>query len=63
MIDDIKRRVWSIVTGKEEEKPKQEEENEDKKVIVIERGGNSDPEPDIRTIGLFTDSSGTFILE
>jgi len=63
MIDDIKRRVWSIVTGKEEEKPKQEEENEDKKVIVIERGGNSDPEPDIRTIGLFTDITEEKIAE
>ena len=63
MIDDIKRRVWSIVTGKEEEKPKQEEENEDKKVIVIERGSNSDPEPDIRTIGLFTDIKEEKIAE
>jgi len=63
MIDDIKRRVWSIVAGKEEEKPKQEEENEDKKVIVIERGGNSDPEPDIRTIGLFTDITEEKIAE
>ena len=61
MIDDIKRRVWNIVTGKE--KPKQEEENEDKKVIVIERGPSSEPEPDIRTIGLFTDITEEKIAE
>ena len=38
MIDDIKRRVWNIVAGKEDEKPEQEEEQDDKKVVVIERG-------------------------
>ena len=62
MIDDIKRRVCDIVTGRKDEKPKQEEENEDKKVVVIERGGG-DPEPDIRTIGLFTDISEEKIAE
>ena len=61
MIDDIKRRVWSIVTGKEE-KTEKEEEKDDKKVVIIERGGG-DPEPDIRTIGLFTDITEEKIAE
>ena len=61
MIDDIKRRVWSIVTDKEE-KTEKEEEKDDKKVVIIERGGG-DPEPDIRTIGLFTDITEEKIAE
>jgi len=57
MIDDIRKKVCNIITGKGAE------EQEEQKVIVIDRGPAGGDEVEIRAIGLFTDISEEKVAE
>jgi len=58
MIDDIKKKVCNIITGKSKEEAAEEEQ----RVIVIDRG-ESASEVEVRAIGLFTDISEEKVAE